>query len=97
MCHVQSPQSYLSIPFDLTLAYQTEVHDSNLSKWEQHLLQAFLVEMTYSSMTANVKRSLPLNKRDLDETHVAYWLALIHSNLQFKPTIWAEPSPESFQ
>jgi len=58
-------------------------------------LQAFLVEMTFSSMTANVKRSLPLNKKDLYEIHVACRLALIHSNLQFKPTIWAEPSPES--
>jgi len=63
-----------------------KVHASNSSKWEQHLVQAFLVGMAFS-MTANVTCSIE-ERRILRNPH-----CLSSSSdslyLQFKSTIWA--------
>jgi len=75
---------YLNVSFAHALDFQNKVHVYILSKWEQHLLRAFRVEMAFLSLQMS---SIPFNKGDY-ETQVAYPLALIHStcnaSLQFE-------------
>ena len=77
--------SHRNISFALALGFQTKEHASISSKWEQHLLQAFLVEMAFS-MTANV--TITVEERIFLRNPHCLSAGSDSLYLQFKPTIW---------